>query len=364
MNLSSLFHILIGFGALQALFLAIILGVRKRDLPSGLFAAFLFIEGFTLVERLLAETNLMVDFPHILGISYPLNFIKSPILFLLALSIIQPEFKLKGKHVLHAIPFGLMLLMNVPFYQLSGAEKVAQVSTFIHYVPEYSSFNFWFFSSFFLYIGIYLFLSIRVLSYYSVHIKTNPLANGYLRVMYLYSGLLIFQFLHFLLRPLGWVEFGFVNEASMLLMTFLIQSIAYTFLTQSKFLENQNGRFNHNLSQLSEDGDRIKKQLENEKVYLEDDLSLEGFASSLGWSKKRVSEVINQNFGTNFKGLVNQYRVEEAKSLMRQEKDQEIQLIQLGLRSGFNNKVSFYRTFKKATGKSPTEYFQHISKKS
>ncbi len=363
MDLTLLFHLLIAFGALQALFLAIILGLRKKDLPSKLFASFLFIEGFTLVERLIAESGLMSEMPHILGISYPLNFIKSPILYLLALSILQPDFQLTRKNLWHSIPFVLMLLMNLPFYLLSGPEKVEQVTQFIDYVPSYLSFNFWFFLSFFLYIGIYLFLSIRTLSYYSVHIKTNVLANGYLRVLYLYAGLLCIQLLHFFLRPSGLVEFPWVNESSMLLMTFLIQSIAYTFLTQSKLLENGTRKFDPNLTQLKKDVILIKEQLEQERVFLQDDISLDIFSQSIGLSKSRVSEVINQSFGTNFKGLLNQYRVEEVKQLMSDPKNQEVQLIQLGMQSGFNNKVSFYRTFKKLTGQSPSEYFQDILKK-
>lgn len=364
MDLTLIFHILIAFGALQALFLAIILGVRKQDLSARLFATFLFIEGFTLVERLIAETGLMVDMPHVLGISYPLNFIKSPILFLLALAITRSSFQLKRIHFWHTLPFWLMLLMNVPFFMMTGTEKIEQVSAFIDYVPAYDSFNFWFFLSFFLYLGAYLYLSIKALSYYSAHIKTNALANGYLKILYLYTILLLVQLLHFLFRPSGWVEFPLINEVSMLLMTFLIQSIAYTFLTQSKFMESQASKFDPNLDQLTFDGKKIKDHLESQKAFLEDDLSLESFAVSVGLNKHRVSEVINQSFGTNFKGLIAEYRVEEVKRLMQNEHDQETSIIQFGLRSGFNNKVSFYRTFKKQTSMSPTEYFEQISKKS
>ncbi len=364
MNLTLLFHLLIAFGALQALFLAIILGVRKKELAAKLFATFLFIEGFTLVERLVAETGLMSDIPHILGISYPLNFIKSPILFLLAVAITQTPFQLKRIHLWHSVPFWLMLLMNVPFYLMTGAQKIEQVSSFIDYVPAYNSFNFWFFLSFFLYLGAYLYLSIKTLSYYCAHIKTNPLANGYLKVLYLYATVLLAQLLHFLSRPSGWVEFPLINEVSMLLMTFLIQSIAYTFLTQSKFMDDQSAKFNPDLDQLTQDGKKIKDQLEREKAFLDDDLSLESFAGSIALNKNRVSEVINQSFGTNFKGLIAKYRVEEVKRLMQEEHDPESSIIQFGLRSGFNNKVSFYRTFKKHTNLSPTEYFEQISKKS
>lgn len=363
MTLTLIFHVLIAFGALQALFLAIILGVRNKEWSARLFASFLFIEGFTLIERLVAETDLMSDIPHILGISHPLNFIKSPILYLLVLAIAQTHVKLRWVHMWHTIPFWIMLMMNIPFYLMSGDQKVKQVFAFINYVPAYNSFNFWFFLSFFLYLGTYLYLSIKSLSYYCAHIKTNPLANGYLKVLYLYSSLLFIQLLYFLLRPSEMVEFQWVNEFSMLLMTFLIQSIAYTLLTESKFIEDQGKKFNPDLDQLTIDSNHIKEKLEKDRAFLKDDLNLESFAMTLGLTKTRVSEVINQSFGTNFKGLLGQYRIEEVKRLMQNEIGQDVSLVQLGLKAGFNNKVSFYRTFKKHTGMSPTEYFQDISKK-
>lgn len=363
MTPSLIIHILIAFGALQAVFLAVIIGIRKQGWSAKLFATFLFVEGFTLIERLVAEAGLMSDIPHILGISYPLNFIKSPILFLLALSITKKQFRLSRIHLWHTVPFWFILIMNVPFYLMPGSQKTAQVAAFIDYIPAYSSFNFWFFLSFFLYLGTYLYLSIKVLRFYCAHIKTNSLANGYLKAIYLYSFLLMIQLLHFLLRPSGWVEFPWINEVSMLLMTFLIQSIAFTFLTRSKFIEEQSKKFNPGLDQLTIDGNRIKELLESEKAFLKDDLKLEVFAHSSGLTKVRVSEVINHSFGTNFKGLIAQYRVEEVKRLMQGEGGQESSIIQIGLRAGFNNKVSFYRTFKKHTGMSPSEYFQNISKK-
>ncbi len=363
MDLSFIFHILIVFGALQALFLAMVLASKQRNLSSVLFAVFLAIEGFTLIERLLAETNLMSQFPHLLGISHPINFLKPPILFLLALSLVHPGFRLKRLHILHTIPFFLMLMLNVPFYILSGPEKVEYVSFFINYIPSYDSFNFWFFLSFFAYIGCYLLLSIRTLAGYRTHIKNNKLVNWYTQVLLLYSGLLGILFFHFALRPSGMVEFPFVNEASMLIMTFLIQSIAYNFLSKSRLLNQSNGRFINDVLQLSKDGETIKNKLEIEKVYLEDSLNLEEFAASLGWSKKYVSDVINQNFGASFKQIINKYRVEEVKALMKAQKGADILLIELGQRSGFNNKVSFYRTFKKYTGKSPSDYYQSLSNK-
>ena len=357
-----IFHVLIAFGALQALFLAIVLLIKRKDLPQILFSSFLLIEGITLIERLSAETDLMQQFPHFLGVSYPINFIKSPILFFLAVAIINPSFRLRKSHLLHCIPFLLMLAMNIPFYMMSGAQKIEQVSAFIDYVPSYDSFNFWFFLSFYAYIGIYMGLGSKKLIGYKKHVKNNKLANWYLWVLYLYLALLSVQFIHFLLRPSGLVEFPFINEASMLLMTFLIQSIAYSFLSQSTLLQQKNDRFFSNVDRLSKDSTLIREKIESDKVYLDDTLSLEGFSQSIDLPKKYVSDIINQSFGGSFKETINKYRVEEAKRHMENEVGKEVALIPIGLQSGFNNKVSFYRTFKKYTGKSPSDYFQSLSK--
>ena len=358
-----IFHVLIAFGVLQALFLCSILLAKRKNPSTTIFAIFLIIEGITLFERLLAETGLMAELPHFLGISYPISFLKPPLLLFLTYSIVNSNFRIGKRHLLHLVPFLLMLLLNGPFYFLEASEKIQVVSTFINYVPEYTSFNFWFFLSFFIYIGIYLYLSIDKLRGYCRHIKNNPISNWFLRVLYLYSGFLAISLVHFILRPTGKFEFPFVNETSMLLMTFLIQSVAYQFLSKSILLTVTHDRFIANVDELKRTSSRIKDKLEIEKVYLEDTLNITEFASSLGLSKKYTSEVINQSFGTSFKKLVNHYRVEEVKSLMNTENGTDVLLIDLGLRSGFNNKVSFYRTFKEHTGKSPSAYYKELLEK-
>ncbi|MBV6645543.1 MAG: AraC family transcriptional regulator [Cyclobacteriaceae bacterium] len=358
----NIFNLLVAFGAFQALFLAAVTLIKTKSLPKILFSFFLIIEGFTFVERLLAETNLMVQFPHILGISYPLNFIKPPILFLLALSITKPVFKMRIRHLWHTIPFLLMLLLNFPFYALSAEEKVYQVTAFINYVPAYNSFNFWFFLSFFLYIGGYLIVSLKVLNNYRNHVKNNKLANWYRWVLYLYVGLLVIYLLYYVVRPTGQFEFPMVNTANMLLMTFLIQSIAYSFLSDSPVLIHRNPVPWNSEEEVSRYGPLLKDKFEKDKVFLDDSLSLEKLAKALGLPVKRTSNMINQKYGCSFKEVVNQYRVENAKTLMNGSAGKKLSVTYIGLKSGFNNKVSFYRTFKKYTGKSPSEYFRERSK--
>ncbi len=356
-----MFHILIAFGAFQALFLAsVFLTHAKDNLPKKLFAFFLIIEGFTLVERVLVESGMIGSVPHILGISYPINFIKPPVLFFIALAIVNPKFKIRQIHALHLIPFFLILLMNIPFYMETGAKKIEMVNEFVNYIPSYTDFNFYFFLSFFVYIGIYIFLTVRTLRGYQVHVKNNKLSNWYLWILYMYGVTLLISLIHFSLEPSGIIEIRHFGITSMLIMTFLIQSIAYSFFVKSNVFHHRPTSIN-NVDQVMKDEKIIREKLELEKAYLNDDLNLGEFAEALGFTKKYVSDVINQRFGNSFKEVINQYRVEEAKNLMQQEIDTNPQLISIGYQSGFNNKVSFYRTFKRHTGKSPSDYYRFLT---
>lgn len=356
-----IFNILIAFGAFQALFLATVFLMQpKKTLAKKFFALFLIIEGFTLMERLLFETNLIADVPHLLGISYPINFIKPPILLFMAFAIANSQFRLRKIHSLHLIFFLLILLMNIPLYMMSGTDKTAFATETMAALPDYASFNFYFSLTFFVNIGAYLFVAIRTLTKYRQHIKNNQLANWYSRILNLYSAALVLGLLYFILLPSGLIEIPLFNTISMLSMTFLIQSIAYRFFMKSDILNQKNSLMASNMAQVIKDEKRIREKLEVEKAHLSDSLDLESFARSLDLPKKYVSDLINQKFGKSFKVLINEYRVEEAKAMMQSEKDSKVQLIDIGLESGFNNKVSFYRVFKQFTGKSPSEYLTDL----
>ncbi|MCE7992994.1 MAG: AraC family transcriptional regulator [Roseivirga sp.] len=354
-------NILIAFGAFQAIFLATVFLLQpKKTLPKKFFAFFLIIEGITLIERLLFETNLIENTPHLLGISTPLNFIKPPILLFMAMAITRPEFKFRKIHVLHLLFFLLILIMNIPLYMMTGADKITFTRETMMALPDYTNFNFYFSLTFFANIGAYLLVAIRALRKYCEHVKNNQLASWYLRILKLYTAALVLGLIYFAILPSGLIEIPLFNTISMLSMTFLIQSIAYRFFIKSDLLNTRSSTVGDNIQRLLSDEKRIREKLEVEKAHLSDSLDLENFAKSLDLPKKYVSDLINQKFGKSFKALINEYRVEEAKAMMGKEKDLKVQLIDIGLESGFNNKVSFYRVFKQSTGKSPSQYLDDL----
>ncbi|MEO1053585.1 MAG: AraC family transcriptional regulator [Bacteroidota bacterium] len=360
MNLSLLLNYLVIYGALQALFIsAVILTKKPITLFKKAFVLFLTIEGITLIERFLVEAHLIESVPHLLGISYPISFVKPPLLLFMAVALTQSTFKLRAKHLLHFTPFLLMLLINIPFYLMDGNEKVEMVMAFMQRVPGYGDFEFYFNLSMFAYIGIYIVLAISKLNAFTQHIKNNDLVNWYLTILKLYSGLLVLHLLYFIFRPLGQYQWEYFNQVSMLMMTFIIQSIVYKLVGKSAILENKAREIGDREKRAEQEAIIVAK-LEVDKLFLDDSLSLKTFSEAVSLSPSLVSEIINQKFNCSFKNLLAQYRLKEAKMIMSQRIGSQIKLVDVAYDAGFNNKVTFYRVFKQFEGVSPSEYLQKL----
>ncbi len=357
--ITSIINVLIAYGTCQAFFIAFILLKSDRTLFKKLFATLLIIEGIILLERLLVETEFINNLPHALGIGHPISFIKPPLLLFMVLAITVQGFKLKKKHYGHFIVFGLMFLMNLPFYFLSGPEKLATVKAFMNAIPSYSSFTFYFALSFFVYIGIYIYASLKKLTVFRVQVRNNVLVNWLYIILIGYSLFLLLHLIYFAIQPLRGYNFALVNQISMLAMTFIIQAIAFKIVDKSTIFNSKPPDLS-NLDQRKKGEEAIINALENDKIYLNDELSLSVFAQSVALSNSHVSEIINQKFNCSFKKLINQYRLEEAKARLQKNHDPSIKLIDIAFQSGFNNKVSFYRAFKEFEGISPSEYLETI----
>ncbi|MBQ4822106.1 helix-turn-helix domain-containing protein [Aquimarina sp. MMG016] len=352
-------NILITFGTCQAFFIAYILLKSERTLFKKLFATLLIIEGITLFERLLVETELINSIPHILGISHPISFLKPPLMLFMALAITIQHYRLSKKSYLHFIVFILMLFLNLPFYFLSGAEKLETVAGFMSKIPSYQSFEFYFILSFFAYIGVYIFFSIKKLQQFKNQVTNNVLVNWYYTVLMGYSAFLVLHLIYFTIQPIGQYNFALVNQISMLIMTFIIQSVAYKLIDKSVIFNSKPPNLD-DLEKRRKDEKLIINKFETDKIYLDDNLSLKTFSKSVLLPPAYVSEIINQKFNCSFKKLVNQYRLNEAKKIVQKNKDSKLKLIDIAFESGFNNKVSFYRAFKEFEGISPSEYLEKI----
>lgn len=107
-----------------------------------------------------------------------------------------------------------------------------------------------------------------------------------------------------------------------------------------------------------EDLDHVKNLMEIENAYLDPELNLSDLAKMAKMTRGQLSEIINSGFGKNFNDFVNEYRVEAFKSMLKEEKHEQLSLLGIAQECGFNSKATFNRVFKKLTTYSPTEYLK------
>ena len=101
---------------------------------------------------------------------------------------------------------------------------------------------------------------------------------------------------------------------------------------------------------------QISRLMEEEKLYLNSELKLSDVAVLLGTNSRYVADCIKRCHDCSFTLFVNQYRVEHAKQLMRQQPDAKVSMVAFD--SGFATDTSFYRTFKAITGTTPKEWMK------
>ncbi len=103
---------------------------------------------------------------------------------------------------------------------------------------------------------------------------------------------------------------------------------------------------------------KIIELMKTEKPYLELDYSLSQLSKGLGVSPNVLSMVINSKLNCSFPDYINSLRVKTAIELLEKLNKKSFTVESIAYESGFNNRTSFYKAFKKHTGKLPTEYIK------
>ena len=102
--------------------------------------------------------------------------------------------------------------------------------------------------------------------------------------------------------------------------------------------------------------EKIRRTMEDQQLYLTQNLNIEEFSKHVGIHYREVSSIINKHFETNFFEFVNEYRVNKAKQMLLDKNNADMTILDILLESGFNSKSSFHRFFKRYTGMSAADF--------
>ena len=95
-----------------------------------------------------------------------------------------------------------------------------------------------------------------------------------------------------------------------------------------------------------------------EKNYKKD-LSRESISEELGINENKLSKVIKDELGMNFVSYLASVRIKKAKELLEKSDKNVTEIYEA---TGFNNRNTFIRTFKKEVGITPSEYRKKYKK--
>lgn len=188
------------------------------------------------------------------------------------------------------------------------------------------------------------------------------------RFIILTWGANIISLVCYTILPMRFVEFVMLPLILFVITNFIFY---YAFKYQAIFQEDTYRIFlkdikliNSEPSDTKEENNSIKKTLhaktiqdflEDSKAYLNPDYTIYDLSKNLGCSYNEVSQIINKEIGINFSKLINNFRVEESKTVLK-EKINNHTIEAIGMMSGFKSRASFYRSFKNSTGLTPSEY--------
>lgn len=209
---------------------------------------------------------------------------------------------------------------------------------------------------------VYRFILFQMLTYFLISfemIKKSPKEiNNTIESLFIpdiLKGILV-VWLSYFLHP---IIKGFPYVLNPLVFTFFFYYLVYKVFISSKaegtgsFIKYKNINLDEDLQQ--QYVSRILKIMEDENVYLKNQLTLTELAKMVSVSPQILSYVINNRFNQNFSDFVNSYRIQTAQKLLNDPESSNLTISSIALECGFNSISVFNNAFKKFTGMTPSE---------
>lgn len=93
-----------------------------------------------------------------------------------------------------------------------------------------------------------------------------------------------------------------------------------------------------------------------EKLYLQNNLSLVSLAKRMKISTHHLSQLINSQFGVSFFEFIYRFRIDDAKALLNNPDMSHVSVSDIWDNLGFNSASTFHAAFKRQVGISPLQY--------
>ncbi len=374
-----IFKSLLLTGVIQGFFLILLLkSKRKNSISDYLLMTWFGVVSFQLMfyyDNLL-PAPFAPNFLQIMGFYLPL--ISSPILYLYVYSFSVGSDFLWKKYWIHLLPFSIFSLICICL-NLIHSNSIS----FKDGLPIFSNdFPNGFQNTLTIPLALipafYTILSLRVLLNYQKLIPENYSYTERINLNWLKWIVISFLIMFIVLFPLikFGVNLGLVTYQNLFavvgsLLTFYLFFIGFFGLRQTTVFTNipietnfekaSDSKPNYKNSGLTDEMvdeffQKLVLHMEENKPYLDENLSLATLAQQLDLTSNQLSQIINQKTSSNFFNFINGYRVEAVKERLKNPAFAHYSILAIGFDCGFQSKSSFNKIFKQMVGKTPLEF--------
>ncbi|PKP02996.1 MAG: hypothetical protein CVU11_10035 [Bacteroidetes bacterium HGW-Bacteroidetes-6] len=361
----------------EAVFIGLLILAKRKKSTSdyilfSLFVVYAITIGFSFLE--IYNRNNSYPYPIFISVSVPFIFLHGPLLWYYVLSLTKQKFTFRINHLFHLLPF---LSMEIMFwftsYRLPVVDRIAMDSgaTFQQEV---------FYPVLLILIAlstlVYYSLGLRRIQCHSAKIKSYFAEIGAINLKWIKMFLILALICHLSISVLYIVDYslGLMAYNSLQLSGFVMASI-YT-LVLGFFGFRQGNIFTSGIIEVNLDTvastrkteplttveeqfvERFLAYMQNEKPFLNNELTLALLAKGLDVSPEYLSSVLNGRLNSNFFDFINRYRVEEFKRICHLPENKQYTIIALAYDCGFNSKATFNRVFRQHTGTTPGAYIK------
>ncbi|MBC8756215.1 helix-turn-helix transcriptional regulator [Kordia sp. YSTF-M3] len=350
--------------AIQSFVLGILFFLKRKGdrIANCIFGVFLLLFAYNQIFNCAYWSNYQGSFVEHLSFT---NFIPwvsyGPLLYIYIKRVLNRT-PFTWRDLQHAIPIVWIFAVFGRFYFLPYSIKLELVETgnYADYV------NWWPIPRYYMVFTVTLLMFLYVIKIYGLYKKDKdnvpyPQRLWVKSLWICFTGYTLIFFAYFLL-----IYFRLLTISNDYLIgygiTFFIGIVTYFSFMQPNifsgtisfpFVKYQNNGLSSSLA--TEMKDKLVSLMEADKLFLDNSLTLDVLSDELNLSRHHTSQLINESFKVNFFEFVNNYRIDEAIKLLKDEKS-KLNINQIIYAAGFNNRTSFYNAFKKKTGISPKSY--------
>jgi AraC-like DNA-binding protein len=356
------------FASLLGLFIFVLLNLKKgaNRVSAFLMSMFVLLNSLFILHLSLYLINCQYYFPNTLLFSTVFTLLYGPLIYFY-FKITAVNYKLKWVDALHLIPAVGLLVYISPFYALSSIEKFIILFDQEDILINEANFII---AAKIISLVLYAFLTYRIYLISKSKSKKKFKLLWQRNIIAIYVTYVL-TFIVYTTITSGIFDIPIFFHLQILVVVGLLFYVAYVSYVQPEVFKGEVklvdpiGIFKYKSSALTpsyslELKEELLALLDDDRIYKESGISLDLLSEKLGTSRHNTSQIINEHFNMNFYELMNKYRIDEAIQLIKNGKENKLNIIDIAYKVGFNNKVSFNKSFKKALSVTPTQYIKSL----